>query len=139
MLRRRRRIRSIRSEAERGTGLIGTLSGVLVFIVLLLFAAQVLLNLYATSVVTAAAYDAGRVVAGSDAGLVAIPEAQAQAESVLGRYAANVRWDWSASDDDVIDVHVVATNPNKLLPGMAGKLAFDTVDRHVRVRVERFR
>jgi Flp pilus assembly protein TadG len=139
MRRTRPRRRSTRSGADRGAGLVSTLAGTLVFIVLLLFAAQVLLNLYAASVVTAAAFDAARVVAGSDAGLAAAGDAQTQADGVLGRYAEHVSWDWSGSDDEMIDVHVVAENPNKLLPGLAGRLAFDRLDRHVRVRVERFR
>ena len=41
----------------------GTFAGVLVFLVFLLFAVQLLFNLYATSAVTAAGLDAARVVA----------------------------------------------------------------------------
>ena len=48
---------------ERGAGLVGTVAGITVILVLLLFATQVLVDLYARSAVTAAAYDAARQVA----------------------------------------------------------------------------
>ena len=53
---------------ERGGGPISIWIGFLVFLVMLLFAVQVLFNLYATSVVTAVAYDAARRVAGGGGG-----------------------------------------------------------------------
>ncbi|MDQ3756428.1 MAG: hypothetical protein M3394_01070, partial [Actinomycetota bacterium] len=54
------------ADAE-GSGLLGTVVGGLVFLSLLFFAVQVVLGLYATSVVTAVAYDAAKAVAGADA------------------------------------------------------------------------
>src|SRR5687768_13185417 len=93
------RPRSARSAAERGAGLIGTLAGVTVFLALLLFAVQLLFNLYAASAVTAAAYDAARVVAGSDGG--DLGRAEAHARQVLGRYADRVTFSWSLDGDTV--------------------------------------
>jgi hypothetical protein len=51
---------------ETGTGLVGSVAGFAVFLVLLLLAAQVMFDLYARSAVTAAAFDAATKVAGYD-------------------------------------------------------------------------
>jgi Flp pilus assembly protein TadG len=135
--------RSIRSAAEeRGAGVVSTTAGVTVFLVLLLFAAQVLYNLYATSVVTAAAYDAARVVAGAGARgdtLQAEQQGKARFRQLLGRYGTErvETLDFSESTDDVVVLHVRSRNPN-LIFGGSGRTAFGVIDRRVRVRVERF-
>jgi hypothetical protein len=113
--------------------------GFSVFLVMLLFAVQVLFNLYATSVVTAVSYDAARRVAGGDGGAEFITDAESQARSELGRYGDRVTFDWSASGADEVVLHVRASNPHVLLPLLAGPAAFDQIDRTIRVRVERFR
>jgi hypothetical protein len=109
-----------------------------VFLGLLLFAVQALFNLYATSVVTAVAYDAARRVAVADGGTAAVGQAEADARRALGRYGARVTFDWSASDGEFVVLSVRARNPTRLLPAMAGPLAFDEIGRTVRVRVEAF-
>ena len=109
------------------------------FLGLLLFAVQALFNLYATSVVTAVAYDAARRVAAADGGADSATEAEADARRALGRFGERVSFDWSASDGEVVVLSVRARNPTRLLPAMAGPLAFDEIDRTVRVRVEAFR
>lgn len=126
---------------ERGAGLIATIAGVSVFLVLLLFCAQLLFNLYATSVVTAAASDAVRIVAraGGEPGAqeVARATAEAHARELLGRYADRVGFEWTLGEREVA-LHVTAENTNFLF----GSLALDamqTVDRTVRARVECFR
>src|SRR5687767_4705830 len=82
---------------ERGTGLIGTVVGVLVFLSFLIFATQLVLSLYATSVVTAVAYDAAKTVAGADAGASddARREATVVARRALGRLGEQVELRWS--------------------------------------------
>lgn len=124
---------------ERGGGPISMWIGFSVFLILLLFAVQVLFNLYAASVVTAVSYDAARRVAGGDGGPELIASAEDQARAELGRYADRVTFDWSASDDEEVVLHVEASNPHVLLPVLAGPAAFDHLDRTVRIRVERFR
>ncbi len=113
--------------------------GFSVFLVLLLFATQVTFNLYATSVVTAVSYDAARRVAAGDGGDALTAQAEADARQALGRYANRVTFDWSGTTVDEVVLRVEADNPNMLLPVVAGRAAFDHVDRTVRVRVERFR
>jgi hypothetical protein len=110
----------------------------LVFLGLLLFAVQALFNLYATSVVTAVAYDAARRVAVADGGTGSTAAAEADARRALGRYGERVTFDWSGSDGEVVVLSVHARTPTRLLPAMAGPLAFQEIDRTVRVRVEVF-
>jgi hypothetical protein len=123
---------------ERGSGPLSAWFGFVVFLVLLLFAVQVLFNLHATSVVTSVAYDAARKVAGADGGPGAIPQAEAAARQALGEYSERVTFEW-ATDDEVVALRVRAENPSFLLPALAGPVAFGEIDRTVRVRVERFR
>ena len=126
--------------SERGGGPISAWLGFVVFLGLLLFAVQALFNLYATSVVTAVAYDAARRVAVADGGTASIGAAEADARRALGRYGERVTFDWSGTDDgQVVVLSVHARNPTRLLPALAGPLAFDEIDRTVRVRVETFR
>ncbi len=113
--------------------------GFSVFLVMLLFAVQVLFNLYAASVVTAVSYDAARRVAGSDGGPSYEAEAEEQARQALGRYADRVTFDWSATSADEVVLRVRSDNPSLLLPVLAGPAALDRLDRTIRIRVERFR
>ena len=124
---------------ERGGGPISIWIGFSLFLVMLLFAVQVLFNLYAASVVTAVSYDAARRVAGSDGGPAYIAAAEDQARQALGRYADRVTFDWSATSDEEVVLRVQADNPSVLLPVRAGRAAFDQLDHTIRVRVERFR
>jgi hypothetical protein len=127
---------------ERGTGVVGAIGGVTVFFALLLVAVQLLFNLYATTVVTAVAFDAARVVAANDVvtdGDGGRAVAEASARRLLGRYARRVTFDWRQSDDDTVVLRVSADNPSFVIRAWAGSLGFDHIDRTVRVRVERVR
>ena len=124
---------------ERGGGPVSIWIGFSIFLVMLLFAVQVLFNLYAASVVTAVSYDAARRVAGSDGGLDYIADAEAQARQALGRYEGRVEFDWTGTSDEEVVLRVHAENPSILLPVARGPAAFDQIDRTIRVRVERFR
>ncbi len=124
---------------ERGGGPISLWIGFSVFLVMLLFAVQVLFNLYAASVVTAVSYDAARRVAGSDGGTSYMAEAEEQARQNLGRYGSRVTFDWSATSAEEVVLRVRSDNPSVLLPVLAGPAALDRLDRTIRVRVERFR
>jgi hypothetical protein len=139
--------RSARSESEpaagarqHGIGLVGSLAGVVAFLSFLLFAVQLAYDLYATSAVTSAAFDAVRVVAGADAATDANArdEAEDRARAVLGSYGERVTFTWSV-DDTVVRLRVQATNPSFLPAALRRPLHLDEVDRTVRARVERFR
>lgn len=135
-----RSTRSAASRDERGAGLFPTVAGVAVFLTLLLLAVQVVFDLYATSAVTASAYDAARVVAGADSRHrdAAAADAADAARRSLGRYGRRVQFTWSMSGDEVV-LRVVADNPGFLPTGLRRPLHTDRVDRTIRVRVERAR
>ncbi len=124
---------------EQGGGPISLWIGFSVFLVMLLFAVQVLFNLYAASVLTAVSYDAARRVAGSEGGPDYIAEAEDQARQALGGYASRVTFDWSGTTEEEVVLRVQSDNPSLLLPVLAGPAALDQLDRTIRVRVERFR
>ncbi|HUP87204.1 MAG TPA: TadE family protein [Acidimicrobiales bacterium] len=114
-----------------------------VFLVLLLFAVQVLYGLYARSAVTAAAFDGARLAAGFDASgdrASARAAAEAHIHEVLGGYADREGFDleWSDPPDgrDVV-LTVRARSPGFLPPSLRRPMGLDTIERTVRVRVER--
>ncbi len=106
---------------------------------MLLFAVQVLFNLYATSVVTAVTFDAARRVANTEGSTASRIQAEQDARQALGRYNSRVTFDWSGTTTDEVVLKVHAVNPSFQIPGIGGPSAFDTIDRTIRVRVEQFR
>jgi hypothetical protein len=130
------------SARDRGAGLLSTSFGVLFFVGFLFFAVQLLFNLYATSVVTSAAYDAARVVATGSvqpATQEQLDAAVDHARSALGKYRDRATFDWDLSDPDVVRLHVHAVNPRLLAPPLDQLVGLDVIDRTVVVRVERRR
>lgn len=124
---------------DHGSGLIPTVTGVTIFLLLLLLAVQVVFNLYAASAVQAAAFDAARLVAAEGSDLSA---AQAVAEghvrTVLGRYGDDhVESVQVALDGDAVLLTVKARNRSLLPRLLPDGLASDTVERSARVRIER--
>lgn len=119
---------------EDGTGIIGTVVGVLIFLSLLLFAVQVLVGLYATTVVGAAAYDAAKTVAGADGGVGSRAVAVDDARRRLGRVGERASFEWGESPEVVV-LTVRAPRP-QFLPGSLG---LPDVVRTVRVRIEAVR
>lgn len=125
---------------ERGSGLIGTVAGITVFLAFLLFAVQLLVNLYSASVVTSAAYDAARRVAvGGEhpPSAASLGAAEEHARGLIGAPGDDAVLTWDLSDPDVVALRIEVANPRVLLGGLGGALGFDTVDRTVRVRTER--
>ncbi|MCU1497503.1 MAG: hypothetical protein JWM47_1456 [Acidimicrobiales bacterium] len=131
---------SIRS--ARGTGLVSTCAAVLVFLIFLLFAVQLLMNLYATSTVSAAGYDAARAVASHhvdhrDPARLADAEqrAEARARSLLGGIGRDAEFSWSI-DDRVVRLHLSVLGPG-ILPRATSSLGGPhRIDRTFVVRVE---
>ncbi|MBA2283442.1 MAG: hypothetical protein H0W25_19715 [Acidimicrobiia bacterium] len=117
---------------ERGAGLIGTIAGVTVFLAFLTVALQILLDLYTTSVVTAATYDAARLVATGTAPATAEDHARA----LLGGVGDDARFTWELDDPTVVRLRVEATTQHFLLPVVSGALGLDGVDRTITVRME---
>lgn len=136
-----------RASGDDGTGLIGTVAGVMVFFAFLFFAVQLLVTLYYRSAVTAAAYEAARAAAGRDAhrDRAGLDRYEAHARAVLGRYGDNVHFHWDPLDVDgdgaVDEVALRVTAPAPLILGGPGAsaLGLATIDRTIHVRVERWR
>lgn len=121
-----------RHRDERGAGLIGTIAGVTVFLAFLTVALQILVDLYTTSVVTSATYDAARLVATG-----APPAAaEAHARELLGGIGDDARFTWATDDPSVVRLRVQVPTQHFLLPIVSGVLGLDDVDRTVFVRVE---
>ena len=124
---------------ERGSGVVGSLVGVTVFLTLLLFAVQLALNLYSTTAVSSIAFDAAREVAGSNGGSASTIEAERRARELLRRFESEggtLDFEWNTSRDDVVLLRVVAERPS-LLPNIS--FPFQRVARTVTVRWERAR
>lgn len=128
-----------RGPDDRGAGLIGTIAGFTAFLGFLLFAVQLLTNLYATSVVTSASHDGATLAARSDGHHLDAP-VRAQAEDhvrqILGTYGDGAEFDWSGTTDDVVRLRVRIDNPSFLLRSLPADLPFQQVDRVAVVRVE---
>jgi hypothetical protein len=123
-----------RLHAEEGAGLVSSVAGLTAFLAFLLFAAQVLVHLFASSFVNAAAFDAARLASGA-AG-VSESAARAHGLAVLGDYASRVSTFSVAADDQRITVHVEAQSP-ALLPAAFGRvLGTASIDRTVTLRRE---
>ncbi|MEZ5243910.1 MAG: hypothetical protein R2707_02345 [Acidimicrobiales bacterium] len=130
-----------RASNERGVGTIGTAAAFVVFLLLLFSAVQILFDLYATSMVTAAAHDAAREVAGFRAAsdrCGAVDAATAGFVEDLGAYGAagHATLEWTCSDPEAVRVRVLATHPSVLPPRLGGLLSLSEVDRTVEVRIE---
>ncbi|MEO6629046.1 MAG: hypothetical protein ABIP03_10815 [Aquihabitans sp.] len=141
----RRRSTLDRIGREHGTGLLGSAAGVAAFLLFLLFAVQLLVNLYATSVVTAAGLDAARSVASrsvnhGDPATVADARQRAEAgfRNLLGEASQDARLRWDG-DGEFIRLHVLMETPGILPSALAGPVAFGTIDRTFVVRVEELR
>lgn len=118
---------------EAGVGLVSSVAGIIVFLAFLLFAAQVLVHLFATSYVNAAAFDAARLASGSAGNAV---QAREHGMDVLGGFAGRVSTFDVAVGAQSVTVHVQARSP-ALLPATFGRV-FNTssIDRRVTLRRE---
>ena len=126
---------------DRGAAMVGTTAGVLVFLLLLFAAVQILFNLYATSMVTSAAHEAARHVAGYASATdrcAAVGDAEAGFVDALGEYG-NATLTWDCAGPDVVSVRIVAEHPTVLPARMAGLVDLARMDRTIVVRIEEFR
>jgi hypothetical protein len=121
---------------DLGTSIVGTLVGFLIFMTLLLFSAQMLVRMYATSTLTAAAARAAQAVAEAPDPLTAAPAAESDARQQLGSFGATrTRFDWLEVDGQQVVLRVRGDSPS-FLPLPTG---WSLITRTVTVRTERFR
>lgn len=110
--------------------------GFSVVMVCLLFALQVVIRLYATSVLSSAAVRAAETAAQSPSPAAAEATAEAQARAQLGTFGADhVHFSWVEADGNQVVVRVRADSP-EFLPGIPG---WSRINRTVTIRTERFR
>jgi hypothetical protein len=112
------------------------------FLLFLLLGAHVLVHLYASSVVTANAFDAVRIVSGSAseqdrAGAAATAEHEARAR--MGEFGDRVTFHWNTLGGDEVELLVQADTPDLLPAQFARLIDMDVVQRRIRLRVEKFR
>ena len=125
----------MQARVERGTAVVGTLVGFLIFMILLLLAVQVLVRLYATSTLTSAAFAAARRVATASFPRAEVAEAQQAAVAQLGSFGAeHTTFDWLEVDGQQIVLEVRAESP-----GFVPIAGLRTIERTVTVRTERVR
>ncbi len=129
---------------DRGAGLIGTSTGFMVFLLLMLAAVQILFNLYATTMVTSAAHEAASRVAGFDASTdrcAAVPEAEAAFVDALGQYGrdGNATLGWDCNNPDRVIVTITADHPTILPNAVAGIFGLSHLSKTIEVRTEQKR
>ena len=103
------------------------------FLIFLLFAVQVLWSLYATTVVTSAAYDAGRLAARTGDATAG----EARFESTIGSYDAEVTIIVPVGEGTV-SVAITGENPSMLPDRFARVMPFGTIERTIEIRNEVF-
>lgn len=118
---------------DRAAGLLSSAFGLLFFLVFMLLAVQVLWSLYATTVVTGAAHDAGRLVARTGDPAAGI----ARFESTIGSYPADVAITVPTGEGTVVVV-LTGENPTLLPDRFARVLPFGLIDRTIEMRAEVF-
>jgi Flp pilus assembly protein TadG len=121
---------------ERGTGVVGTAFGAAVFIAFLLLATHTLLSLYASSVISATAWDAARLAADSRASDSQVA-AEAKARNRLHGFE-NVSVD-VRQDENGVTVHIQADRPMFLPAALAKSSGLQRFDKTVHARTETWR
>ena len=110
--------------------------GFAIFLVLLLFATQVVVRLYATSALSDAATRAAEVVASSPDPTGSEGPAEVAARHQLGSFGStHATFVWREVDGRQVVLEVQGRSP-EFLPGLPG---WSRIDRTVTVRTERFR
>lgn len=132
--------RRCRAAGDAGTGLLTLAGGLVVFLVFLLFATQLLVGLYARSVVTAVATDAAQRAATEPATPIELIERDARA--TLGRAGKAASFSWRHLDGDgdgapdTVALTVVVPTP-QLLPAWVSAAPLERLERTAHARVER--
>ncbi len=124
---------------ERGSGLLGTLLGVGIVLVLVLLAANVCIGLWTRSTVDAVAYDAAHRIATTPAGAdlrARAAEAIAAARRELGAYGDRVSFEVESFGPPSVVLHVRAPGADVLPRLVDGGPVVGALDRRIVVRRE---
>jgi putative Ca2+/H+ antiporter (TMEM165/GDT1 family) len=124
---------------------VASLAGFTVVLLFIMFAAQVLLGLYATSTVRTTLHDAASRAADQRTSRPDLAGLAAQAEASLGEMGDRTTITLELLDEDgdgtadVVVGHASAVPPRVVPPSIGGTIGFDRIDVAVRVRIERLR
>lgn len=134
-----RRLRPHRHPAadEDGSSAITSVFGVLIFLGFLLLATQVLVHLYATSTVSAVAFDTARRASAEGASCAGI-DASSRARQALGGYGQRIDEPVCTEQGGTTVVTISGPTPARLVDAFGGGLGLDRIERTARVRTEEF-
>ncbi|MFA9432665.1 hypothetical protein [Egicoccus sp. AB-alg2] len=121
---------------ESGSSPVTAVFGVAIFLAFVLLATQTLLHLYASSVVSSAAFDVARRGAAEGGGGCA--EVDRRVRARLGDHGAGARVDCLV-DGEQLRVRVLADSPARLLAGLRRDAGVRGIERTATVRIERVR
>lgn len=129
------------SGTSRGAGLFGMAAGLAVFMLMMIAAVQVMFNLYATTVVTSAAFNAARIVAGYDSAAgrcaaTAAAEREFWRELGVYRTSGSATLTWDCANTEAVSLEVQARHPTILPASLSGLTGLGRMNRTVEVRVE---
>ncbi len=127
-----------REAGEDGSSAITSVFGVLIFLGFLMLATQVLLHLYATSTVSAVAFDTARRAAAEGADCASVDAAQRIRRS-LGDYGHVIDDPVCTTEGEDTVVTVTGPTPARLADAFGGGVGLDRIERTARVRTEQFR
>ncbi len=129
------------ASSEVGSSPVTAVFGVAMFLFFLLFASQVLLHLYATSIVTSAAFATATRVAAEDVGCgPGGATAEQVARDRLGAYGQRPSLVVACTvDGEDTVVTIQAPSPARGLSTVGYGLSLDAIERTARVRTEEFR
>jgi hypothetical protein len=125
---------------RRGASLVTLTGSLLVFLLLLLFAVQLAVDLYTRSQVTAAGFDAARRVARYEHDgnrHDATVGAELRLRSSLGSLGDDVQVEWDLSDPDVVRLRLALDAPSLAPDVVRDATGLASVDRTITVRAER--
>ena len=123
--------------AEDGVGPISTVFGVAIFFAFLMLSTQVLIHLYASSTVSAVAFDVARRASADGAGCAGAAD---RAYQLLGSYGDPATVTVSCAEDaDMRSVTITGPTPARMVDAFGAALGTDRIERTARVRIEQFR
>lgn len=127
------------SDRQDGSSPVTAVVGLLVFLGFLLLSSQALVHLYATSVVTAVAFDAARLLAAEPDGCAGGDVDAMVGERLAGLARAGAVQATCRDDAERRTVTIVARSPARALAGASGPAGPSTIERSASVTIERLR
>jgi hypothetical protein len=129
-------VQRLRGEQD-GVGPISTVFGVAIFLAFLMLATQVLVHLYASSTVSAVAFDVARRASADGAGCAGVPQ---RAHQLLGAYGDPATVTVTCAEDgEMRSVTITGPTPARMVDAFGATLGTDRIERTARVRIEQFR